>query len=78
MAAPLIVVRIIERKPTTTESVYIRAIVGIFFITVVLYLTTDVVFFVEDFVAVNAVRIFVAFGDGGLSGGGSSGGFFCL
>ena len=47
--------------------------------TVVFYLTTDVVFFVEDFVAVNAVRIFVAFGGGGLSGSSSGGGgFFCL
>jgi len=75
--AVLVIVRIIEGKPTTSEFAYIR-VIGLFFITVVLYLTTDVVFFVEDFVAVNAVRIFVAFGGGGLSGGGSSGGFFCL
>jgi len=70
-----VTVRIIKGKPTASEFAYI--IVNIFFATVVLYLTADVVFFVEDFVAVNAVRISVAFGGGGFRGG-SSGGFFCL
>jgi hypothetical protein len=66
-----IIVRIIKGKPTASE--FTGIIVDIFELTVVLYLAADVVFFVEDFVAVDAVCIFVRFGSGGPGGSGGGG-----